>query len=58
MELLTNLLFKKDFPIQIYNLLRMLSGLGFFDRSLLIGSWVMLVYQKLYGTVYELRTFD
>jgi hypothetical protein len=58
MELITNLLCKNDFPLQIYNLIRTLSSLGFFDQSLLIGSWVMLVYQKLYGTVYELRTFD
>ncbi|MBI5605837.1 MAG: hypothetical protein HY879_21090 [Deltaproteobacteria bacterium] len=47
-----------DFPPPIGGLLRTLSEVGFFDRSLLIGSWVMLIYQELYGVRYLLRTFD
>jgi len=46
------------FPPPIGGLLRTLSKVGFFDRSLLIGSWVMPVYQELYGVRYVLRTFD
>jgi hypothetical protein len=46
------------FPPPIGDLLRTLSKVGFFDRSLLIGSWVMPLYQELYGVRYVLRTFD
>ena len=46
------------FPPPIGGLLRTLSEVGFFDRSLLIGSWVMPLYQELYGILYVLRTFD
>jgi hypothetical protein len=46
------------FPQPIGGLLRTLSEVGFFDRSLLIGSWVMLPYQELYGVRYLLRTLD
>ncbi len=46
------------FPPPIGGLLRTLSKVGFFDRSLLIGSWVMPLYQELYGVRYVLRTFD
>jgi len=46
------------FPPPIGGLLRTLSEVGFFDRSLLIGSWVMPLYQELYGVRYLLRTFD
>lgn len=35
-----------------------MSRAGFFDRSVMIGSWVMLVYQKLYAARYALRTMD
>ena len=31
---------------------------GFFDQSLLIGSWVMPIYAKAYGMSYVLRTLD
>lgn len=44
------------FPPQIGELLRALSEVGFFDRSLLIGSWVMPLYRELYGVHYLLRT--
>ena len=35
-----------------------MSDVGFFDRSVVIGSWVMLIYQELYGAKYVLRTLD
>ncbi len=37
------------FPDYIKNLLHAMSGVGFFERSVVIGSWVMLIYQELYG---------
>jgi hypothetical protein len=46
------------FPPPIGGLMRSLSEVGFFDRSLLIGSWVMPLYQELYGARYLLRTLD
>ena len=46
------------FPPPIDGLIRTLSGVGFFDNSLLIGSWVMPIYQELYGVLYRLRTLD
>jgi len=46
------------FPPPIDGLLRSLGEVGFFDRSLLISSWVMLPYQELYGVRYLLRTLD
>jgi len=46
------------FPLPINSLLRGLSEVGFFDRSALIGSWVMQIYQELYGVHYSLRTLD
>lgn len=35
-----------------------MSRVGFFERSLLIGSWVMPIYQELYQAHYALKTFD
>ena len=49
---------KDLFPEPVGGLLRSLSGVGFFDRSTLIGSWVMLIYRELYGVHYTLRTLD
>jgi hypothetical protein len=46
------------FPAHIYNLIREMSSVGFFERSLLVGSWVMPIYQELYQTNYPLRTLD
>ncbi len=46
------------FPPLIGGLLHTLSEVGFFDRCLLIGSWVMLLYQELYGIRYPLHTLD
>jgi len=54
----TNLLPDNLFPAGIHGLLRTISRAGFFDRSVMIGSWVMLVYQELYGVRYALRTMD
>ena len=53
-----NVLHTVHFPPPIGGLLRSLGEVGFFDRSLLIGSWVMLPYQELYGVRYLLRTLD
>lgn len=53
-----NVLRTVHFPPPISGLLRSLSEVGFFDRSLLIGSWVMPLYQELYGARYLLRTLD
>ena len=46
------------FPSPIGGLIRSLSEAGFFDRSLLIGSWVMPIYRELYDVPYALRTLD
>ena len=46
------------FPDQIKNLLCAMSDVGFFERSVVVGSWVMLIYQELYGARYILRTLD
>jgi len=53
-----NILQTVRFPLPIGGLLNALSEVGFFDRSALIGSWVMPIYQKLYGVRYLLRTLD
>ena len=54
----TNLLPDNLFPASIHGLLRTVSRTGFFDRSMMIGSWVMLIYQELYGVRYALRTLN
>jgi hypothetical protein len=46
------------FPDHIKNLLCAMSNVGFFERSVVVGSWVMLIYQELYGARYVLRTLD
>ncbi|MEI6309256.1 MAG: GSU2403 family nucleotidyltransferase fold protein [bacterium] len=46
------------FPPEIHNLLISLGRVGFFERSILIGSWVMPVYQVTRGIQYVLRTSD
>lgn len=46
------------FPARIRDLLHAMSGVGFFERSVVVGSWVMLIYQELYGVRYVLRTLD
>lgn len=53
-----NILQKLSLPDEINALLRTLSSVGFFERSVLIGSWVMPIYQELYQARYVLRTSD
>lgn len=54
----TNLLPNNLFPASIHGLIRTISRAGFFDHSVMIGSWVMLIYQELYGAWYAMRTMD
>jgi hypothetical protein len=49
---------KKIFPTEIQELLQEFFLVGFFDESLLIGSWVMPLYQEAFGIPYVLRTMD
>lgn len=46
------------FPNRVSDLLHALSRAGFFERSVVIGSWVMLIYKELYNVRYVLRTLD
>jgi hypothetical protein len=49
---------KNIFPAEIKELLQAFFSVGFFDKSLLIGSWVMPLYQEAFGIPYVLRTMD
>ncbi len=49
---------KNIFPSEVQELLRAFFSVGFFDDSLLIGSWVMPLYQEAFGIPYVLRTMD
>ena len=46
------------FTQPISGLLETLSSVGFFEDSMLIGSWVMQLYQEFFGISYALRTMD
>ena len=46
------------FPQAVSDLLKMLSSVGFFEESMLIGSWVMPLYNEFFGISYVLRTMD
>ena len=46
------------FPSEVRELLQAFFSVGFFDESLLIGSWVMPLYQEAFGISYVLRTMD
>ncbi len=46
------------FPEPVGDLLRTLHGVGFFEDSVLVGSWVMPLYGRRLGIVYPLRTMD
>jgi hypothetical protein len=46
------------FTHPISGLLEALSSVGFFEDSMLIGSWVMPLYQEFFGISYTLRTMD
>ncbi|MFH1147224.1 MAG: GSU2403 family nucleotidyltransferase fold protein [Pseudomonadota bacterium] len=49
---------KTRFPSEVLDLLRALHSVDFFQDSMLIGSWVMLLYQDVFGIDYVLRTQD
>ena len=46
------------FPSEVRELFRALHDAGFFEESMLIGSWVMPIYQDAFGMPYLLRTLD
>lgn len=49
---------KDIFPVEVWELLHALYSAGFFEESMLIGSWVMPLYQEAFGINYTLRTLD
>lgn len=49
---------KKNFPDEVQKLLQALYSVGFFEESILIGSWVMPLYKDAFGISYALRTQD
>jgi hypothetical protein len=46
------------FPEPVSSLLKSLSSAGFFEKSVLIGSWVMPLYCEFFDVSYVLRTMD
>lgn len=46
------------FPSEVVELLQALHEAGFFEESMLVGSWVMPLYQEAFGMSYALRTLD
>ena len=49
---------KTLFPGPVIKLLKALDGAGFFEQSMLVGSWVMPLYQEFFEIDYALRTMD
>jgi len=49
---------KNIFPLRVIELLKALYSAGFFEESMLIGSWVMPLYREVFGIRYALRTMD
>ena len=49
---------KDIFPAQVLELLGALGSVGFFEESMIIGSWAMPLYQEAFGMNYVLRTLD
>ncbi len=49
---------KDIFPSRIQELFQALDHAGFFEESMLIGSWVMPLYQEAFSMPYALRTLD
>ena len=49
---------KDIFLAEVRELLQALYLAGFFEESMLIGSWVMPLYQEAFGISYTLRTLD
>ena len=45
-------------PSELRKLLGLLGQVGFFEKSAIIGSWVMPIYRALHGVQYVLRTLD
>jgi hypothetical protein len=46
------------FPSEVWELHQEFFSVGFFNESLLIGSWVMPLYHEAFGIPYVLRTMD
>jgi hypothetical protein len=49
---------RKVFPAEVLELLQAFHDAGFFEESMLIGSWVMPLYREAFGIPYALRTLD
>lgn len=49
---------KNIYPPEVRELLQALYSAGFFEESMLVGSWVMSLYQEAFGIIYTLRTLD
>lgn len=49
---------KDIFPVEVRELLQALYTVGFFEESMLVGSWVMPLYHDAFGISYTLRTQD
>lgn len=49
---------KDIYPCEVRELLQVLYTVGFFEESMLIGSWVMPLYKDGFGISYALRTQD
>ena len=49
---------KGIYPSEVLELLQAFHNVGFFEESMLIGSWVMPLYQEAFGMPYALRTLD
>ncbi len=49
---------KGIFLPQVFQLLQALDAISFFEQSMLVGSWVMPLYQEAFGIQYQLRTMD
>jgi hypothetical protein len=46
------------FPLQVREIFMAFHQAGFFEDSMLVGSWVMPLYQEAFGINYSLRTLD
>lgn len=46
------------FPPEVLELLQAFHRAGFFDEAMLVGSWVMPLFQQAFGIPYTLRTLD
>lgn len=49
---------KNIFPPEVLELFQALHKAGFFEECMLVGSWVMPLYQETFGMPYALRTLD